>query len=379
MDNKLLFFLVFLTFLGIALPVSAQNEPVIHFFYSKTCPHCAAEASFLDGLKEECAYLQIERHLISDPESQELITSFYEEHGVEKQERGLVPATFVGEHYFIGFSGEGGTGELIRKAAHGELENDEECADSLRESVNLPFVGEIDVGKYSLPALTVLMGVLDGFNVCSLGALVLILGLVLNLKSRGKILIYGGLFVLITAVIYGILIVLWYRLFSLLSNYLRAMEVLIGALAFFGGIYFLKEFMKFRKYGPACESNGAQIGKGLLENVKDSISDENVNPLALAFSILLFAGVLTVVEFPCSAAVPVVYAGVLAEADLPSLAFILYIAFFVLFYMLDELIVFGVAVWKMDIWMSSPKFTTWVTLVQSIILFGLSAFYLIGL
>jgi len=112
-----------------------------------------------------------------------------------------------------------------------------------------------------LPILAVILGFFDGLNVCSLGALVLILGMVLALKSRKKILILGGIFILTTGIIYGILMILWHQLFLVLSPYLRKMEILIGALAILGGIHFLKEFLKFRKKGPVCGFGGSKNPK----------------------------------------------------------------------------------------------------------------------
>lgn len=371
-------FLVFFLFLAL-MPFSLRaEESRVDFFYSRTCPHCAAEKRFLEELKKEKEGLEVNIYPVSKPENRERLESFYQEYEVDLRKRGVVPATFVGEHCFVGFESSSTTGKKIRKALEGTLSEKEGCGGD-GGTVQLPLVGEIDVSRYSLPALTVLMGGLDGFNVCSLGALVLILGLVLNLRSREKVLVYGGLFVVVTSVVYGILIVLWYKLFSLLSAYLRAMEIVIGLLGITGGLYFLKEFISFRKEGPTCEAGGKKMAGRFLDKVRSSISEDGVEPFALAGSILLFAAVLTVVEFPCSAAVPVVYAGLLAEADLGSFAHLLYISLFVLLYMLDELLVFGFAVWKMSVWMTSGHVVTWITLVESLVLFGLGAFYLLGI
>jgi len=98
----------------------------------------------------------------------------------------------------------------------------------------------------------------------------------------------------------------------------------------------------------------------------------------LLASVLLFAVNLTIVEFPCSAVVPVAYAGVLARAGLPSLVYLLYISVYLFFYMLDEIIVFLVAFFTMKIWLASSKATTWFALVESIILIILGIYYLYG-
>ena len=86
---------------------------------------------------------------------------------------------------------------------------------------------------------------------------------------------------------------------------------------------------------------------------------------------------ITIVEFPCSAAVPVFFAGMLAESGLTGFWYLFYIALFVLFYMLDEVLVFLIAVWTMSIRLSSPKITTWITLIEAIVLLALGLYYLI--
>jgi len=246
----------------------------------------------------------------------------------------------------------------------------------LEEEVDLPIVGEISLEKYSLPVLAVLLGALDGFNVCSLGALVLILGLVLAIKSRKKTLLFGGLFILTTTIVYGILIFIWYQIFSFLIPYIRIMEILIGLLAVAGGIYFFKEFLKFRKRGPVCEISA---GKGIMSKFSSKFQQsikESGNIILILGSVLLFAGIITIVEFPCSAAVPVIFAGVLAQSGLSTIQYLLYIAIFLVFYMLDEIIVFLVAFFTMKIWFASSKVITWITLLEAIILLALGFYYL---
>jgi len=180
----------------------------------------------------------------------------------------------------------------------------------------------------------------------------------LALKSRLKTFIFGGSFILTTAFIYGLLIFFWYQLFNIISPYLRQMEIVIGILTFIGGIYFLREFIKFRKQGPTCEIGTAQKIEGSFSKRFQSLIDNKAKTLTILTSILLFAVVITVVEFPCSAAVPVAFAGILTKAQLSSWLYLFYIILYVIFYMLDELLVFLVAFFTMKLWLASPKFIT---------------------
>ena len=154
------------------------------------------------------------------------------------------------------------------------------------------------------------------------------------------------------------------------------MEILIGLLAIAGGIYFFKEFLKFRKRGPTCEISA---GKGIMAKFSSRFQQsikESGSIILLLGSVLLFAGIITIVEFPCSAAVPVVFAGVLAQSGLSTLQYLLYIAIFLVFYMLDEIIVFLIAFFTMKIWLASSKIVVWITLLEAIILLALGFYYL---
>ncbi|GAI46497.1 unnamed protein product, partial [marine sediment metagenome] len=63
--------------------VFAQEEQVeINFFYSKTCPHCTEEKVFLAGLEEKYPEIKINKFILSDRESVELLIDFYDKYEV---------------------------------------------------------------------------------------------------------------------------------------------------------------------------------------------------------------------------------------------------------------------------------------------------------
>jgi len=377
--KKLVFLVFILIFSAIGFVSAQENE--VSFFFSQTCIHCAEESIFLDELEKKYPDIIIKRFPISVRDNVDLLLEYYEEYNVASEFHGRVPATFINGKYFIGFDEEKG------KEMEECILDAEKCdpEDSLKGSsteiggkVSLPILGEIDMADYSLPVLAVILGTLDGFNVCSLGALILILGLVLALKSRKKVLIFGGIFIITTAVVYGLLIVLWYQIFSLFAPYLKAMEIIIGLLAIGGGVYFFSQFIKYRKQGPVCDiTPGKDIMSKFSSRFKQSLQGSG-NMFLLITSILLFAVIITIVEFPCSAAVPVVFAGVLASANLSAVSYLFYIFLFMLFYMLDEIIVFLIAFFTMSLWLSSSKTIIWITLIEAIILFVLGLYYLLG-
>lgn len=378
---------VYLPFGNFEVVAKTQQKAEVNFFYSPTCPYCAREKIFLEELEKKYPEVKIKKFELSE-RNIELLKEFYQNYKVPQKLWGSVPITFIDDQYFLGFNEEIGKeiedsiiGLIQKTSKEFDKQNApprETTAISLEEKISLPVLGKIDPTKYSLPVLTIILGFIDGFNVCSLGALALVLALVLALRSRSRIVIFGGSFILVTAVVYGILIVFWYQLFNFLGPFLRKMEILIGILAIGGGIYFLRQFLKFRKYGPQCEMKEGKIISKFSSKVHESFKNSK-GLFAVLGSILLFAIIITVVEFPCSAAVPLAFAGILASLKLSIFYYLLYIALYLLFYMLDEIIVFLVAVFTMKLWLTSSRLVTWFALAGAIILFLLGIYYFAGL
>ncbi len=359
-------------------PAFQQQELKIYFFYIKGCPFCIAQKKFHEQIREKYPEIKFQYHNIINPESRKLLIDLADRHNAQRYV-GIAPLTFIGQDFFVGFDDPEGIGRRIEISIRAQLEIKEPLNDyNLYDQhiIILPLIGEFDVAKHSLTVLAIILGALDGFNVCSLGAIILILSLIIVLRSRKKILLYGGTFILTTSLIYGLLMILWYKFFTLLAPYFVLMKLLIAFLALTGGILFIRQFLKFRKEGPVCRTDqkSKKISKTFFSRIQTSLQGKNV--FKIIASIFLFAAIITIIEFPCSAAIPVVFTSILAAARLPTFYSFAYIALFVLFYMIDEIIIFLVALFSLRLWLASPKFITWITFVQAIVLFALGFYYL---
>jgi len=363
----------------------AHEVAEVHFFFSETCPHCHAEAIFLDDLQEEYgAQLDINRYSVNEKGTYEKFQEIAVSYNAEET-WGVVPITFVGDRYFIGFTNSQGP---IAQGIVQEIENmlvdansasthSEEGPTEQSKTISVPFIGEIDPSQHSLSTLAIILGALDGFNVCSLGALILILGLTLQLKSRRKIMTYGGIFLLTTALIYGLLITFWYKLFAWIGGQLGVLNLIIGLIGIGGGIYFLKEFLRLRKVGMICETTGASFVDKVTKRAEEAFQNPR-QVVTLALAIAAFAAVIAIVEFPCSAAIPVVFAGILAEQGITGIGYLLLMGLFLLFYLIDEILIFAIAAWQMRLVFTSPNLTIWATFLETLLLLTLGTYYLIA-
>jgi len=299
-----------------------------------------------------------------------------EEQGVEDY-RLMVPTTFIGDNTFQNFYSE--DEELMKRAIEGENVQNEIHEVRGKSFVDIPFIGELNLGEWSLPLAAFVIGSLDGLNVCSIGALILILMIVIGFKSRKKILFYGCLFIFTAVAIYGGLVFAWTALFNALARYIGFINILIGLAALGGGLFFLNKFIKFYKYGPACEYSGNKFVINATNKLKEAFQDEKSQILFLSISVITFAAVITIVELPCSFGLPLVYGGILAGAGLTWASYTFYILLYLLFYMLIELIIFVGAVITKEVWFSESNMITWVYGLGTLVLFFLAYYYIIGI
>lgn len=357
---------------------SSENEEVtIHFFEQKGCPDCERAKEFLeDYIKEEYPNVNIECYSIMDSENQKLFHKMMEERGVEDY-RTQVPAIFIDDIYMQMFYDA--DKDLLRRAIEGEDVQREINQVRGKHLVTLPVLGEINVGDWSIPLLALGIGIVDGLNVCSIGALILIITIVLTaFQSRWKILAYGGLFILTTATVYGVLVFAWTTLARIIEAYFGILSIIVGLAALIGGIVFFKKFIDFYRYGPACEFTGNRFIMNATNKVKKAFNNSTSGPLILVTSVMVFAIIVTIIELPCSIALPMVYGGVVADQGFTGLAYFFYIVLYLFFYMSIQLAIFLGAFITKDLWFAESKFITWIYLFGALVLFALAGYYLIG-
>ncbi len=354
-------------FLFLPLLVTADEIIEIHFFDDRLCPVCREAKSFVETLAEENSQIELFIYPISDTgELSRLALEFgLSDYSV------MAPTIFVGQSFFQ--FNEFGSRErgFIERALSGEkVEVD-------KRFVKLPFLDrEISLTDWPLLALAVILGSIDGFNICSIGALMLILSIVVLFESKKKIFLFGGLFILTTVFIYGSLVFLWAKLFELLIGQLEILRLIVGLAALGGGIYFLSEFWRFFRYGPTCRASAGGLAEWATIKLQKVFSKPGQRTIILSLAVVLFAAIITIVELPCSIGIPLAFAGVLAESGLSGFWYLFYILIFLFFYMLIEMVIFTGAVLTKRIWFVNSRVITLITFMGAMILFYLAFYYL---
>lgn len=206
--------------------------------------------------------------------------------------------------------------------------------------VRIPFFGDIDAKAYSLPTLAVLLGLLDGFNPCAMWVLVYLISIAMTLNDKRKIWILVGSFVAASGVLYFLFMTAWLNAFLMLG-YLRPLTIIIGVFAILYGLKNIKDFVTMSGTDE-CKIMETETRKKTMTKVQDIV----LSPITISsiIGIIGLAFVVNSIEFLCSAGFPAIYTYVLSISALSTLQYYLYIALYILFFMLDDLLIFSTAV-----------------------------------
>ncbi|MFH1423955.1 MAG: hypothetical protein ABIG29_03340 [Candidatus Nealsonbacteria bacterium] len=340
-------------------PIAAQ----IDFFYSSTCPHCAAEKEFLENLQERYPAIEIKSYEVTgSAENQALLRDFYQKYSVPEREQGFVPATFTQTRYFIGFNEQ--IGQDIESCLVACLAGGEATSPKFK----VPLLGEIDAQNISLPLLTAVLGTLDGFNPCAMWVLVVLISLLLATKSRKKIALVGGIFIFVEGLLYFLFMAAWLNALLMMS-FVSLSRILIGVFGIAFGVWRIRDFITW-KPGVCKVVDEKKEGK-IMQRMKNILKPSAIPTTVLGVVILAFG--VNLIEFFCSAGFPVIYTRILSAQGIGTLQYYLYLAFYNLFYMLDDLIVFGFAFFTLSHFHFSDKYNRYSTLVAGVLILILGA------
>jgi uncharacterized membrane protein YidH (DUF202 family) len=239
-------------------------------------------------------------------------------------------------------------------------------------SISVPFIGEIRTADLSLPLLTVLLGALDGFNPCAMWVLVFLIGLLLGMQDRFRMWVLGTAFIAGSALVYFLFMAAWLN-FLLFIGAVAWVRAAVGLVALGGGFYYLREY--FQNPDAACKVTAPQARRRVFESLR-KLATESRFWLALA-GIVALAFAVNLVELLCSAGIPAVYTQVLALSHLPAWQYYAYLGLYILVFMLDDLVVFVVAMKTLQITGMTTSYSRFSHLAGGVVLLAIGALLLL--
>lgn len=370
-------------------PVPAAD---IEAFVREGCPHCTRAENFLAALKLEQPQLRIViRDVLREPAALERLKRIAADLGVATVR---VPAFAVGGQLIVGFSEDAATDRLIRSSlARAPPRNRDSgdaaasCAAEERlscgpdasvtaagpETFAIDFFGRsVSLDQVGLPVFTLAMGLLDGFNPCSMWVLILMISLLAPMNNRPRMLAIAGTFVAVEGIAYFAFMAAWLNLF-LLIGLSRASEIVIAAIALLAGAINLKDFWAFG-WGVSL-SIPAAARPGIYARMRRILQTENLAAAMLGTVVL--AILVQIVEFMCTSGFPALFTRILTLKQLDSLSYYAYLLLYDLAYMLDDVIVLAIGVITLSQRRLQEKEGRWLKLMSGLVMVGLGLYLLL--
>ncbi len=344
---------------GGAACAAEESAPDIEAFVREGCPHCARAEEFMVRLQQERPQLRIViRDVSREPAALESLQRIAENHGMAAR----VPAFVVGGQLIVGYSDDAHTGQLIRDSV----------LRAKPQSFTVEFLGRtVSLDQVGLPLFTLAIGLLDGFNPCSMWVLILMISLLAPLNNRPRMLAIAGTFVAVEGIAYFAFMAAWLNLF-LLVGLSRISEIIIAALALVAGAINLKDFWRFG-WGVSL-SIPAATKPGIYARMRSILQAENMT--AALIGAVVLAVLVQFVELMCTSGFPALFTRILTLQQLDRLTYYAYLLLYDVAYMLDDMIVLAIGVITLSQHRLQENEGRWLKLVSGLVMVGLG-FYLL--
>ena len=366
--------------------VAVAAELAIEAFVREGCPHCAKAEEFLAQLQKERPALKVTvRDVQKEPAALERLKQLARE-----QHAGAVrvPAIYVGGQLIIGYSDEASTDKLIRSALAGQVAKGTntgsacEAEESLScpqggaaaapepEPFEISFLGRtLTLDDVGLPAFTLAMGTLDGFNPCSMWVLLLMISLLAPLNDRRRMFAIAGTFVLIQGIAYFLFMAAWLNLF-LVIGLSRASQLIIAAIAIFAGVVNLKDFFAFNVGFSLSIPEKAK--PGIYSRMRSILHAESL--AAAIVGAIILAILVQIVEFLCTSGFPALFTRILTLRELDTAAYYSYLLLYIAAYMLDDIIILTIGVVMLSRHRLQEREGRVLKLVSGLVMIGLGIY-----
>lgn len=370
-------------------PIENTQQVNAHFFYSNNCSSCKELENYLNEEKEQFPNLNITKYLTDQyvsfgQENEDYETNntllFSATETLLNNKTNEVPFFALGGRGFLGFN----------KAVKYEINyflnkySNEEHVDVINKLIlgqeivegdldkteinifDLPIIGIVDAKTVSLGLISVVLGLVDGFNPCAMWVLLFLISLLLQTKDRKRILLMGGVFILTSGLFYFALLMAWISAVSFIAAN-TIFRVIVGVFAIGAGGFNLYQFIKaLVRKEDGCEITSEKQKSKLIERVKKVVSEQKL-VLAL-LGIIVLALIVNMIELACSTGFPILFANILAINNVAGWSSLGYVLIYILFFILDDIIVLTIVMLTLKIKVVSNKVAKYNHLIGGIIM-----------
>ena len=357
------------------------KELNIYLFYGDKCPHCAELEKFLEQYLDDNKNVILNKYEVwSNKENQE---KYKEVQKILNDYSNGVPYLIIGNNVITGYDSEI-TPERIKNTityysnfdykdkvgiylgtTTEEEENLKEDGKKYEDAeVNIPILGKKKSKEVPILLSTILIGLVDGFNPCAMWILIFLISMLLGMKNIKRKWALGITFLLSSALVHFLFLISWLNLAVFLNNIILIRMGISIIAVFFGILTILKFF--FVKEDDGCEVVDKSGRKKIINSIKKIIKEKSF--ILALFGIVVLAASVNVIELLCSLGLPVMFTQILTINEVSKTAQIIYSLIYVFFFLIDDIVVFTIAMKTLEIKAISNKFGKYSHLIGGIIM-----------
>ena len=232
-------------------------------------------------------------------------------------------------------------------------------------SVDTGLFGVVSLKDVSLPIFTIILGAVDGFNPCAMWILIFLITMMFSMHDRKRMWILGLTFIFTSGFVYLCFMVSWLSLASFLNS-VTLIRFLIASFAVLFGMVNIYRYIKSLNSDVGCDVTDKKKRLKIMERIKKIVTEKSF--LLSILGIVLLAFSVNLIELLCSLGIPVMFTNVLAMNELSTLEYVIYIGLYLIFFLIDDILVFVIAMKTLKIKGISNKYTKYSHLIGGVIM-----------
>jgi cytochrome c biogenesis protein CcdA len=341
-------------------PVLADGSINLDFFYSSDCGDCDIKLNLIENefINNE-SYNDILSVKIKDVVANE---TYFDEWEFEYD---FYPYPFVVIKNSTSSTNPipeyditvGNLNTIINEFLSGENINDSE--DKYYREIDFFFwkivIDEDFISSFSLPVLTIILGGLDSFNPCAFFILIFLLNLLLYARSRKRMLLIGGIFILFSAVLYAIFMFVLLGLILTLHQYLIFITIIAGSMALILGVINIKDFFFYKKGASLSIPDSKK--PGIYKQMRNLVKNPKLT--ASIIGTIILAATINFYELLCTLGLPWVFTTRLEDLLNSNQITLSEVSTYILFYNIVYVIPLIVIVLLFIITLGKRKLSEW--------------------
>jgi len=395
MKKKLLLIIATLLLIfPLSVNAKEDNKTNVYLFYGKECPHCEAEMKYFTKLLTKEKYKDVNLEKYEVWHNKDNADKMYNVMNILNTEVSGVPFLIIGTNYLVGYGEQ--TSEEIENILNyyvgktyydpvGDYLHDRDTSNlkklhyekekKQKNIYKIPLLGKVNGKNVSLALISIIIGAVDGFNPCAMWILLFLLSLLISTKDRKKMWILGSTFILTSGVIYLFFMLSWLNVAKHTTDIIF-LRYLIGVFALvFGAINLYRYIKQVKENNVGCDVTDANKKRKIMDRIRNILSENKM--LFAIIGIMLLAISVNLIELLCSLGLPMMYTEILGINNLSPFEYGLYMFLYLIFFLLDDFIIFFIAMRTLKIKGISNKYMKYSHLIGGLIMVLIGALMLI--